>query len=175
MKMSVDERKPFFRFNPNSYERGDIFVACDIPCDICKRPCIWQYRGIIYAAGNIPEICAGCIADGSLGKFLNRPFFSLHDITIDDADPELENELMQRTPGVPCFNPFSWPVLDGKPLAFLSFGEDANSGIFQLPEVKQAIALAYAELGWDDPEPGPYILLFKEIDGDRYQAVIDLD
>jgi uncharacterized protein CbrC (UPF0167 family) len=108
-------------------------------------------------------------------RAIEDKWFSFHDITLDDVDPVLENELLRRTPGVSCFNPFVWPVLDGKPLAFLHYGDDSAVNVFSLPRVKSAIAEAFAEFGFDASEPGPYALLFKEIDGDRYRVTIDLD
>ena len=87
----------------------------------------------------------------------------------------METELLQRTPGVACFNPYEWPVLDGKPLAFQGYGED--EAILKNADAQAAIKTAFDEEDWEF-EPGtptPYALVFKEIDGDRYKAVIDLD
>ena len=100
--------------------------------------------------------------------------FSLHDIDFEDIDPGLQEELLCRTPGVACFNPFSWPVIDGMPMAFLLYG-DEKSELWELPTVKDAVRLAFGDWPWDGKTPGSYVLLFKQTDGDQYRAVIDPD
>jgi hypothetical protein len=163
--------KPDFRFNLAAY--GHAFEASEERCGICARPCVWKYRGVIYRAGDKPTVCARCIADGRLAAFLGDRDFQLQDVDLDDADPALAQEVLQRTPGISCFNPFVWPVIDGKPLAFAGYGED--EALIALPEVQAAIGEAFRELGWTFEGPSPYALLFKEIDGPRYLAVVDLD
>lgn len=79
---------------------------------------------------------------------------------------------MQRTPGVACFNPFDWPVLDGKPLAFLGYGDEP--GLSDQPDVRAAVAREFAVHGVE-AEASPYALIFKEIDGSRYRVVLDSD
>lgn len=168
----MSEDQPYFRFHPNAYAIKGVFEASDALCDVCGRPCIWAYAGGIYTAGEKPRSCARCIADGRLGDFLGG-HFSLHDIELDDADPALADELLCQTPGVACFNPFPWPVLDSRPLAFLGYGEER--ALLAEPAVVAAIEDAFRELGWDYDGPSPYALIFREVDGSRYQAVIDLD
>lgn len=142
-------------------------------CDVCSRPCVWRYAGALYVAGDRPTVCARCIADGRLAAYLGDRPFQLHDVFLDDADPALEDEVLRRTPGVSCFNPFVWPVLDGTPLAFVGYGED--EALIALPEVQAAIGEASRELGWTFDGPSPYALVFRELDGPRYRAVVDLD
>ena len=121
-----------------------------------------------------PTICACCIADGRLGALLEGEGFSFHDVELDGADPALEQELLERTPGVACFNPFEWPVLDSMPMAFLGYGED--KGLLAIDAVRSAISDTFAEVGWSEPvASSPYVLIFKEVNGDRYRAVLDLD
>lgn len=171
--MSIDQ--PHFRFNPNAYRYEHAFKASDDRCDVCAQPCGWKYTGNIYALTS-PVACARCIANGALGAFLGGGRFALHDIEIEGAEAALETELLQRTPGVACFNPFEWPVLDGRPLAFVGYGPD--EGVIDTPDAQAAIATAYADMGWDDVKPNPvdpYALVFRELDGGRYRAVIDLD
>lgn len=168
----MNDDQPHFRLNPGAYGRS-LEPSTD-PCDACRRPCAWKYTGSLYSTKD-PTICARCISDGSVAKFLNDERFSFHDIEIDNAAPALEIELLQRTPGVSCFNPFEWPVLDTKPLAFIGYGED--DVILKDRAAQDAIKAAFEELDWEY-EPGtptPYALVFREVDGDRYRAVIDLD
>ena len=167
--MSTDQ--PHFRFNPGAYEDGRSFKPSRANCDVCARPCVWEYTGGIYALTE-PTVCARCISEGRLGAFLGDESFALHDIVISGAEPALAAEVLQRTPGVACFNPFDWPVLDAKPLAFMGYGED--EGLIAVPGARAAIKDAFGTFGWDYG-PSPYALIFKEIDGDRYRVAIDLD
>jgi len=57
--------------------------------------------------------------------------------------------LLERTPGVACFNPFEWPVLDSMPMAFLGYGED--EGLLAIDAVRSAINETFAEVGWSEP------------------------
>lgn len=168
----TDSDAPFFRFNPDAYLPGRAFESSDAPCDVCSRPCTWRYTGGIYARVS-PIVCARCIADGRAARHLSDPHAGFHDSHVEGAIPELKEELLRRTPGVACFNPFDWPVLDGKPLAFLGYGED--EALISSPDARSAIEAAFEEIGWEFEGPSPYILLFKEIDGGRFRAVIDLD
>lgn len=171
----MDADQPYFRFNPNAYREGNYLEASDDRCDVCTTPCGWKYTGVIYAT-TTPTVCARCIASGALARFMADAQYTLHDIVLNGAEASLETELLQRTPGVACFNPFEWPVLDGWPLAFLGYGPDPE--VAGNPDVQAAIAAAYSEMGWDDEEPNaadPYALVFKEVYGERYRAVIDLD
>ena len=169
----MGDDKPYFRFNPNACSVGREFEASDGICDVCNSPCVWVYKGGIYTGGEEPTVCARCIADGRLATYLNDAHFQLHDIDVDDVDPALEDELLRRTPGISSFNPFPWPVLDRKPLAFLGYGEDER--LLSEPDVVTAIEEAFKELGWEFEGPTPYALIFKEVDGKRYRAVVDLD
>ncbi|MFC7498382.1 CbrC family protein [Enterovirga sp. GCM10030262] len=168
----MSDEKPYFRFNPGAYQNGRSFEQTSEVCDVCARPCAWRYTGNIYAEQS-PIVCARCIASGSLGGFLNDAEFTFHDIELNGADPALEDELFRRTPGVACFNPFEWPVLDAKPLAFAGYGEDR--ALLSLAGVRSAIDSAFAVAGGAFDGPTPYALIFKEIEGERYRAVIDLD
>lgn len=170
--VNVTNDQPVFRFNPVAYEDGHAFVRSDDDCDVCSCPCVWKYTGSIYALES-PTVCARCIANGKLGDFFKDGHFSLHDIEINGSDSNLEEEVIQRTPGVACFNPYQWPVIESKPLAFVGYGE--NKDLIALSEVKHAIDEAFSEIGWKFEGPTPYALIFKEIDGDLYRAVIDLD
>jgi hypothetical protein len=113
------------------------------------------------------------MANGKLAKFLDDEGFTLHDIEMSGAEPSLEKELLQRTPGVACYNPFEWPVLDAKPLAFVGYGDDQN--LLDIVAVRSAIEAAFEEIGRRFNGPTPYALVFKEVDGQRYRAVVDLD
>ncbi|WP_119302731.1 CbrC family protein [Dongia deserti] len=168
----MGDNQPYFRFNPGAYEDGRSFERSSDVCEVCSRPCVWKYTGGVYAMES-PVVCARCIANGELGKFLGDEHFSLHDIEISGAEPRLEKEVLQRTPGVACYNPFEWPVLDAKPLAFVGYGED--QGLLDIEAVRSAIDAAFEEIGRRFDGPAPYALVFKEIEGERYRVVIDLN
>ena len=168
--MSTDQ--PYFRFNPGAYEDGHSFERSSDVCEVCSRPCVWKYTGGIYATEH-PVVCARCIANGKLGERLGEDDFSLQDIEMSGAEPSLEKEVLQRTPGVASYNPFEWPVLDGKPLAFVGYGEDQD--LLDIAAARSAIEAAFAEIGQKFDGPTSYALVFKEIDGERYRAVVDFD
>lgn len=172
--MAPENPQPFFRFYPHAYDNPEIFESSDAPCAHCRRPCVWRYRGGVHAALNYDAIlCARCVSAGDLGKFFGG-HYSFHDIEIDDVSSALAREVNERTPGVACFNPFEWPVIDGLPLAYCGTGEDPE--LLVKPEVAVAIDDAFSAIGWDDADgPSPYALIFKQVDGPLYQAVIDLD
>ena len=166
--------QPYFRFNPNAYEEGRCFEKATDTCDICQRPCGWKYTGSIYAA-QTPVVCAGCISNGNLARFIGDEHFSLHDIELSPVEPGAKDELFQRTPRVAYFNPFNWPVVDAKPLQFVGYGEDAL--VLTNTDAQMAIKEAFGKLEWEFEfgTPTSYALVFKEIEGSRYVAVIDLD
>jgi uncharacterized protein CbrC (UPF0167 family) len=168
---TMSDDQPYFRFNPVAYRHE--FEGSEDRCDVCLRPSVWKYKGVIYTAAESPMVCARCIADGGLAAFFGDESFQLHDGELDHADPALEDEVLRRTPGVACFNGFAWPVLDGRPLAFVGYGED--EALIALPEVQAAIGDAFEPLGWTFDGPSPYALVFRELDGPRYRAVVDLD
>lgn len=168
---TADDDQPFFRFNPNAYEHAKVFEPSTEVCESCARPCVWKYLGGIYAEKE-PTVCARCIADGSLANLLGDDRYTLQDVELAGAGQEFEREVLQRTPGVACFNPFEWPVLDAKPMAFIGYGEDER--LIAIPAVRTAMESAFAQFGWDFG-PSPYALIFREVDGDRYQIEIDLD
>lgn len=169
--MSADQ--PYFRFNPGAYEEGRSFERSSEVCDVCSRPCVWKYTGGIYTEEEPAVVCARCIANDALGRFLGDERFSLQDIAISGAQPSLQTEVLQRTPGVVSYNAFDWPVLDAKPLAFVGYGEDEN--LLDIDAVRSAIETAFAEIGRKFAGPTSYALVFKEIDGERYRAVVDFD
>ena len=168
----MSDGPPCFRFNPGAYAEGRSFERSSDVCEVCSRPCGWKYTGGVYAPED-PVVCARCIASGELGKFLGDVHFSLHDIAMSGAEPDLEKEVLQRTPGVASCNPFDWPVLDAKPLAFVGYGE--HEDLLDIVAVRSAIEAAFGEIGQRFDGPTSYALVFKEIDGERYRAVIDFD
>jgi uncharacterized protein CbrC (UPF0167 family) len=169
----MSEDQPYFRFYPGAYKEGGPFAASIDVCEVCSRPCGWKYSGGVYAKKEISTVCARCIAGDKLGGFFGGDRFSLHDIELNGAEPSLKDEVLRRTPGVACYNPFEWPALDGKPLAFAGYGEDED--LLAIPAVRSAIRTAFEEIGQAFDGPTSYALIFKEIDGERYRAVIDFD
>lgn len=164
--------KPHFRFHPDAYEHG-VFEPSQEKCSACGKPCVWKYTQHIYALPPEPaDICARCIADGSVAKVVPDGDYGLHDLEFGgETSDALATEVEQRTPGFATYNPFVWPVRNGVPLAFLGFGADeplkGNRGI------KAAIAQLSKEM---ESEFAPdYAMIFKTLEGDEYVATLDLD
>ncbi|MFN3910898.1 CbrC family protein [Hyphomonas sp.] len=165
--------KPFFRFNPRAYELGS-FEPSDLPCQVCGRACVWKYTGSVYCIEEIDPVCARCISDGRLGEAVQDGDYSLHDVDLDDADPELADEVLKRTPDFSTFNPFEWPVVDGEPLAFVGYGDDMI--LWNDPAVKEAIIRMSEGAGFGTPDaPMGYALVFRRLNGGDYIATLDLD
>lgn len=168
--MADSDDRPHFRFNPRAYEPGRAFEASDKICGHCARPCVWEHVAGAYALNSV-TLCARCVAAGGLEAVLGGSY-SFHDGEVEDCDPALEAELLERTPGVACFNPFEWPALGGMPLAFLGYGEEET--LLAIPAVVDAMAAAFEDFGWD-AGPSPYAMIFKAPDGETYRVVVDLD
>jgi uncharacterized protein CbrC (UPF0167 family) len=170
--MSSDQ--PFFRFHPGAYAlERKTFEPSNEPCGVCGKPSVWLYAGNIYAIGS-PSVCARCIASGALRDHFAGAGFGFHDTDLTGADPALADEVMEATPGFATFNPFSWPVLEGKPLAFLGYGDEP--GMWSNLDARAAMVRAFREVLNDDLKgPTSYALVFREIDGPRYVVEIDLD
>jgi uncharacterized protein CbrC (UPF0167 family) len=164
--------QPVFRFYPNAYEDGGPFKPSAETCDICEREAVWLYTGEIYCEGEPPSVCARCMASGAVRQRLPPASYTLQDITLEDADEDLTNEVLLATPGVASINPFNWPVIDGEPLAFVGAGDDAS--LKRNAAAQRAIAEAFAELGEESGHPS-HALVFKRLNTDEYVAVIDLD
>lgn len=163
--------KPHFRFNPGAYERG-AFEASEDKCEACGEPCVWKFIGIVYTAGRQPIVCARCIADGGLARVADD--YVMHDADFDDDVGEaLADEVERRTPGFSTYNGFSWPVRQGEPLVFVGYGDDA--ALKDRPGVSAAIEALAEDRDEDDDIAGGYVLIFKQLDGDEYVAVLDLD
>ena len=164
--------QPFFRFYPNAYAEGGPFKRSQELCDICDREAVWLYTGGIFMEGEEPSVCARCMADGSLRRKLPKESFTLQDIALGGVGQALADEILTATPEVSCFNTFDWPAIDGVPLAYLGVGDDAalkgDRGAYA------AIKAAFEEMGEEDGHPS-HALVFKQIDGPAYVAVIDLD
>lgn len=170
----MEDPKPHFRFNPYAYAEGRDFVLTEEVCEVCGRPSVWKYTGCIYGAIDHQSVCARCISNGALEVHLGEDEYDLHDITLVGAVAEYERELLKRTPGVASFNPFDWPVVDGIPLAFIGYGEDER--LLKIVDVQSAIRAAFSEIDADyNGSLTPYVLVFRELTGERYTAVIDLD
>jgi uncharacterized protein CbrC (UPF0167 family) len=169
--MSAD--KPFFRFHPGAYERG-VFVESDDQCDVCSRPGVWLYDGIVYTTGEAPLVCARCIADGKLATFIGEDF-SLHDTDLEEeVDETVADEVMMRTPGFSSFNAFTWPVRGGQPLTYFGHGEEPH--VWADPAAVEAVKAAFeAETGETVDGPTPHALVFRDLAGTGYVAVVDLD
>ncbi|MES2444266.1 MAG: CbrC family protein [Pseudomonadota bacterium] len=165
--------KPAFRFYPRAYDDG-VLKREGGPCEICRREGTWIYQGVVYAVRDEMQVCARCIAEGRLLAFLDDPHFQLHDIEIEGVGPDLRDELLRRTPGVECFNPFNWPALRGMPLAFAGHGD--GLGLWEVQGARMAMEAAWRErMGSALDGASPYLLVFRELNEGAWRAEVDLD
>lgn len=162
-----------FRFNRLAYE-GENFVGFAGSCDFCERPNPLIYQGGIYVPQPEPSVCDVCIAAGRLGERYSRNYPLFGDFQMDEADPELKDEVFVRTPGFATFNPFNWPVIDRKPLAFFGYGD--RNEIWGDADARAAMEKAWLEAtGEALTGPSAYLLAFREVDGARWAAEVDFD
>ena len=165
--------RPHFRFFPDALDRPDLFERSSATCDGCGEPCDCLYKGSLYAPYK-PSLCAWCIADGRVGRAINDDEFQFQDVDLRGVDAELAQEVLQRTPGVACYNPFSWPVRNAIPLAFIGYGDEP--AILADPRACDAIDAAWrAETGSPLEGSCAYLLIFRSLDASTYEAVIDPD
>lgn len=169
--MIFSGRKPKFRFFPRAYEIDGVFERSRQPCSICETPAEWLYVGSVYSVKNDGlEPCALCVSAGRIGEALGGASYSLRDADLsDDVNSELETEIMERTPGFATFNPFDWPAIDGLPLAFLGYGDEACF------KGNKGVDAAIRQAGDNSGFPSYYALIFGTLDGATYKAEIDLD
>ena len=167
----MDQQRTQFRFHPNAFTNENVFEPLEVKCEVCGKCSKWRYKGPVYGK-KISNVCPECIGNG---KFCTVADAVLHDIDLEKVDPEVAEEILTRTPGVACFNPYQWPVIDGLPLAFIGYGDEPT--FVSCIEAQKAIKAAFSFYGWNFEEgtATPYALIFKQLDGPRYQAVIDLD
>ncbi|MEL6569871.1 MAG: CbrC family protein [Pseudomonadota bacterium] len=174
--MSSDLKQPHFRFLPRAYELDGVFEKTDATCPVYQKPAGWRYVGSIYSnfRGEI-QPGAQSIFERKLGSALGDDDYTLHDAEFSDAlNADLEAEILQRTPGFPTYNPFTWPVRDDFPLAFIGYGDEA--WVKDDKKARAAIAAAGQTLGEEDWDyPTSYALIFRTLDGETYAAEIDLD
>jgi len=174
LEVRVAADKPTFRFHPGAYERSSL-VKSDESCDACGEPSGWLYASIVYVEEDEPQLCARCIAGGKLTDHFDGDY-SLHDADFDDeVDDDMAEEVMQRTPGFATYNAFEWPVMDGKPMVYVGHGDEGAT--WANAAAADAIRKVWADRGQPlkSGEKTPYGLVFKELDGDRHVAIIDLD
>lgn len=168
-----DPAKPAFRFYPRAYDDG-VLKREGGPCEICRRAGAWMYQGAIYTRREDIQVCAQCIHEGRLLAHLGDSHFQLHDIEIEAVGVDLRDELLRRTPGVECFNPFNWPALRGMPLAFIGHGDAL--GLWDEPEPRAAMVDAWrARMAGALDGPSPYLLVFRELGEGAWRAEVDLD
>lgn len=172
------EDKPTFRFHPGAYDDAACMEKSSSLCDVCSRPCVWKYLGGIYGPPETDTLvlCARCLSQGTLETHLKGASFEMHDVDFDvPIDDTIEREVMQRTPAIVSFNPFSWPVMDGLPLAYIGTGDTAT--LWQIADIQAAMKTTWAEdIGGEALDgPTPYLLIFKQLDQDIYRAVVDFD
>ena len=174
--MLGSSHKPNFRFHPNAYEA--CFERSSEACDVSGEPCRWRYTGNIYGPPITDDLTlsAKSLAAGSLANLTGEDGFSFQDVDFeDDVAESLQSEIFERTPGVASFNPFTWPVLEGFPLAYIGTG--AEYRFWKNKSVRIAMQSAWEVLELEIPlsEPNESILLFQTLDKKHYRAVVDLD
>ncbi len=173
-KPKREEEKPLFRFYPGAYDEGGPLIVSEDRCDCCGNPCVWKYAGNIYAREKF-AVCAGCIGSGAIQSLFAKDGYSLHDIEFEFEVPrELADEVLERTPGVACFNPFVWPIHNGKPMVFIGYGDSPK--LAKNAAAIEATENAFRALGAEGVSgPSPYALIFQELGGEVLRAVIDMD
>jgi uncharacterized protein CbrC (UPF0167 family) len=112
----MEQALPAFRFHPDPVQSGSI-ERSPAACRACGRARGWIYVAGCYAEAELDRaLCPWCIADGTAHAKFDVTF---HDLTLpEDADPEVVQEIEERTPGFANFNPFDWPSCCGAPMVY---------------------------------------------------------
>ncbi len=79
---------------------------------------------------------------------------------------------MQLTPGFGTVNPFTWPVKNGIPLAYLGRGGEAQ--FWENPQCRVAMQNFWRDSQNEDLNGAtPHIMVFQSLDGLTYGFEID--
>ena len=171
-KLPPPDPLPHFRFYPGCYEDGTL-KQTDEACVTCGEAGRWMFGGSIYSTSRDKPVCAGCIADDRLASHYGAGF-SMHDIDFDSDAGEYEIEVLQRTPGFPIYNPITWPVKDGVPMAYQGVGDQKHFWLDM--DCRSAMQQFWRDNIGDELEgPAYHLLVFKTLDGETFGFALDLD
>lgn len=170
-KLPPPDPLPHFRFYPGCYEDGTLKQTGEI-CVTCGEGDRWVYNGSIYCERRDKPVCAGCIADDRLEAHYGG--FSFFDVDFS-ADPgSYGDEVLTRTPGFPMFNPITWPVHGGIPMAYQGVGDQKH--FWKDVNCRAAMQQFWKEMVGKELEgPTGYLFVFKTLDDTAFGFALDLD
>lgn len=117
---------PQFPYHRDPLASGSLRET-DESCECCGLSRGVLYRGVIYTASKITNLCPWCIADGSATDRFETSFFDA-DFCGDSGEAvtlpqEFYRAVFDRTIGFATFNPFGWWVHCGEPAEYVSRNE----------------------------------------------------
>lgn len=162
--------KPHFRFHPRCYDDGTLRESSE-RCVVCGKTDRWMYEDSCYSEVEDSPVCAPCIAGDRLRAHFGK-HFSFHDVQFSAEPGRYEKEVMQLTPGFATVNPFTWPVRNGVPMAYLGRGEEAQ--FWENPQCRNAMLDFWHDQQDEELDgPTPHIMVFQSLDGSAYGFDID--
>lgn len=108
---------PVFKYHPNPVATGS-FEACDAHCGCCGEARGYLYRASFYCAGEHPDLCPWCIADGAAANKWNGMFSDSCPLSEADVPASIIEEVCQRTPGYSSWQQERWETHCGEACAF---------------------------------------------------------
>jgi len=112
-KSKTNKELPKFKYFEDPYKLNIIKRDDNIRCHCCNKLTGYNYEGVIYSVHDVSNVCPWCIANGAVGEKYDATF---HDCVYDESqlfDKSSVSEVMERTPGFPTWQPFTWPIRDG--------------------------------------------------------------
>jgi uncharacterized protein len=152
--------RPEFRYHPDPVGTGSA-VRSDDPCELCKQPAGFIYRGPIFGE-QTSVLCLRCIADGSAARRLAHPdgpaeFTDIGWGVPDEVPSDVLQELSQRTPGFFGWQQEHWLYHCANAAAFI--GRIGWEDIKHLPDAQSSLLAQLVELGVDPIEAQRQLLM----------------
>jgi uncharacterized protein CbrC (UPF0167 family) len=118
---------PKFKYHPSPLSTGSIEDSEAI-CECCGQARGYMYRGPIYCAAAVRNVCPWCIADGSAHAKWDAEFTDSASIgnwgRCCEISSEIRREVAYRTPGFSAIQQARWWTHCGDAAEFLGMDDD---------------------------------------------------
>ena len=119
----MDLKLPVFPYHRDPVASGSIRFGDEV-CECCGLARGALYNGVIYAKGNVENLCPWCIASGAAADKFKAIFFDADfcDETgaMVDLPEHFNRTVFGCTIGFSTFNPIGWWVHCGEPAEYVT-------------------------------------------------------